>query len=68
MPDIEDPTITGPIVACDNAITHYDKVLEQFTERIDKTAAELNRLRSERETIGHVRDQWIVARRILTNG
>jgi hypothetical protein len=55
----------SPLVACDNAIAHYDKEIQQFTEEIDRLERSLAIARNNLATSQESRQQWIDAQRKL---
>jgi peptidoglycan hydrolase CwlO-like protein len=59
-------TISGPIVACRNAIKHYTKALEQVTESKRELERKLVKLNDEQSTLGAMREQLRTALRLLT--
>lgn len=58
-PDI---IITGPIVACQNAIDHYKKVLDGNANQIANAERDLQRLKGFRTVQLQMLDQWTDAK------
>lgn len=53
---------SGPIVACDNAIEHYSKLIVLTTQDINKAERELNGLKSALSVYRDQRDTWQAAK------
>lgn len=56
---------TGPIVACDNAIEHYDRQLENLAEAERRLLTKLMKNRQHQETLREARFGWRKARDTL---
>lgn len=59
------PKTTGPIVACDNAIEHYDRELEHLAEAERRLLDRLMKNRQQQEELRRARLGWRNARDTL---
>lgn len=57
-----DMITSGPIVACDNAIKHYDEQAEAYDSQMVRLAAELERARNSKKLMLEMRQQWVDAK------
>lgn len=57
--------ISGPIVACDNAIEHYTKAYGQQVEETDKLRSKLAASLDMERVLDGMRAQWVKARNVL---
>lgn len=59
--------ISGPIVACDNAIAHYEKIMSAVQGDINMHRRKLAELESSMAVYKEAAESWLHARRTLVD-
>jgi hypothetical protein len=58
-------TISGPIVACDNAIQHYTSEIQKVAAEKQRREQKLVEVNANLSTLEAMREQWRRAKRVL---